>query len=100
MVEIAEMKQSSPDIRPVPFRGGAPAGAPYGPDPVRGTAGSCGNRNPQRLHIQPDIAAPFRGTRNFVQLWQTGLLWQHLLHRCGGLSSVQALASRSVLVSG
>lgn len=82
MVEITEMKQPRPDVRPVPFRGGG-----FAPQPVSHMAlilfaallalAEIGTRSGFISNLT--LPRPSAVLETFVQLWQTGLLWQHLL---------------------
>jgi len=82
MVEIALLKQQAQIVRPVPFRGGG-----FAPRPIRHIAlilfivlialAEVGTR----LGFISNLTLPRPSSvlETFVQLWQTGLLWQHLL---------------------
>lgn len=97
MVEIADVKQSGQTARPVParpvparpvpvhpvpFRGGG-----FAPQPVRHVAlilfvallalAEIGTRSGFISNLT--LPRPSAVLETFVQLWQTGLLWQHLL---------------------
>lgn len=87
MVEIADVKPSSQTARPVPvhpvpFRGGG-----FAPQPVRHVAlilfvallalAEIGTRSGFISNLT--LPRPSAVLETFVQLWQSGLLWQHLL---------------------
>ncbi|MFQ0814105.1 ABC transporter permease [Brucella anthropi] len=87
MVEIADVKPSgqiahSVPVRPVPFRGGG-----FAPQPVRHMAlilfvallalAEIGTRSGFISNLT--LPRPSAVLETFVQLWQSGLLWQHLL---------------------
>ncbi|MFK0684623.1 ABC transporter permease [Ochrobactrum sp. BD67] len=92
MVEIADVKQSGQTVRPVParpvpvhpvpFRGGG-----FAPQPVRHVAlilfvallalAEIGTRSGFISNLT--LPRPSAVLETFVQLWQSGLLWQHLL---------------------
>lgn len=87
MVETADVKQSGQTARPVPvhpvpFRGGG-----FAPQPVRHVAlilfvallalAEIGTRSGFISNLT--LPRPSAVLETFVQLWQSGLLWQHLL---------------------
>ncbi len=87
MVETADVKQSGQTVRPVPvhpvpFRGGG-----FAPQPVRHVAlilfvallalAEIGTRSGFISNLT--LPRPSAVLETFVQLWQSGLLWQHLL---------------------
>ena len=87
MVEIADVKQSGQTVRPVPvhpvpFRGGG-----FAPQPVCHVAlilfvallalAEIGTRSGFISNLT--LPRPSAVLETFVQLWQSGLLWQHLL---------------------
>ncbi|WP_079211154.1 ABC transporter permease [Brucella pituitosa] len=82
MVEIAPLEQQAQIVRPVPFRGGG-----FAPRPVRHIAltlfiglivlAELGTRLGFISNLT--LPRPSAVLETFVQLWQTGLLWQHLL---------------------
>ncbi|MCI1002050.1 MULTISPECIES: ABC transporter permease [Ochrobactrum] len=82
MVEVAKIKQPDQSVRPVPFRGGG-----FAPQPVRHMAlilfitllalAEIGTRSGFISNLT--LPRPSAVLETFFQLWQTGLLWQHLL---------------------
>ncbi|MBD7991786.1 MULTISPECIES: ABC transporter permease [Ochrobactrum] len=82
MVEIAPLDPQAQIVRPVPFRGGG-----FAPRPVRHIAlalflalillAEVGTRLGFISNLT--LPRPSAVLQTFVQLWQTGLLWQHLL---------------------
>lgn len=79
---IAEDAKSGTPVRAVPFRGGG-----FAPTPVRGVAvavfivlialAEIGTRTGFISNLT--LPRPSAVLETFVQLWRTGLLWQHLL---------------------
>lgn len=85
MVDVTQAQQTAHDnrqARPVPFRGGG-----FAPQPVRHVAlilfigllllAEIGTRTGFISNLT--LPRPSAVLETFVQLWQTGLLWQHLL---------------------
>jgi len=82
MVDVAPLEKPGQSAQPVPFRGGG-----FAPRPVRYIAlilfasliilAEIGTRT--GLISNLTLPRPSAVLETFVQLWQTGLLWQHLL---------------------